>query len=265
MPINTARLLAILARNKRKGVKAVRYSPILALRYERDLISLVKILERSAIEYIDRLKVTGYIADSFPKFNLESQMKNLDSWAEEKSKAFASGVEEFHRKTWRNELNQKTGIDLKSIMKESTVKPTIDKAIKENVDLIKSIPQEYHDKIIAAIDKGMVDGDDSITLKKAIKEIGDVTESRATLIARDQTSKMLSDLNEVRQKEIGIERYIWTTSGDSRVRETHAANEGKSFRWDNPPEETGNPGEDVQCRCVADPDLSDLMAIVNQG
>lgn len=265
--INPVKLLARLARQKRKGVKAVRYSPILALRYERNLISLVKELEKAAIEYIDGLKKKGYVTDSaqFPKFDLENQMKNLDKWAEETSKKFATGAEEFHRKTWRNELNQKTGIDLKQIMKTETVKPVMEKAIKDNVDLIKSIPKEYHDKIIEAIDKGMIDGDDSFTLKKAVKEIGEVTESRATLIARDQTSKMLSDLNEVRQKEIGITGYIWSTAGDSRVRPSHAANEGKKFKWDNPPEETGNPGDDVQCRCVADPDLSDLLTTIGMN
>jgi hypothetical protein len=36
------------------------------------------------------------------------------------------------------------------------------------------------------------------------------------------------------------------------VRSAHAANNGKIFAWDNPPE-TGNPSEDYDCRCVAEP------------
>jgi SPP1 gp7 family putative phage head morphogenesis protein len=46
--------------------------------------------------------------------------------------------------------------------------------------------------------------------------------------------------------------YIWRTSGDNKVRATHAANNGKIFAWDNPPE-TGHPGEDYNCRCTAEP------------
>ena len=46
--------------------------------------------------------------------------------------------------------------------------------------------------------------------------------------------------------------YIWRTSGDNKVRASHAANNGKIFAWDNPPE-TGHPGEDYNCRCTAEP------------
>lgn len=46
--------------------------------------------------------------------------------------------------------------------------------------------------------------------------------------------------------------YIWHTAGDDRVRESHAANAGKVFAWAHPPG-TGNPGEDFNCRCWAEP------------
>jgi hypothetical protein len=47
-------------------------------------------------------------------------------------------------------------------------------------------------------------------------------------------------------------RYIWRTEQDARVRPSHAANNGKIFSMDNPPS-TGNPGEDYNCRCWAEP------------
>lgn len=46
--------------------------------------------------------------------------------------------------------------------------------------------------------------------------------------------------------------YIWRTQGDDKVRASHAANNGKIFAWDNPPE-TGYPGDDYNCRCTAEP------------
>jgi len=46
--------------------------------------------------------------------------------------------------------------------------------------------------------------------------------------------------------------YIWRTSGDGKVRDSHAANNGKIFAWDDPPP-TGHPGEDFGCRCTAEP------------
>lgn len=51
--------------------------------------------------------------------------------------------------------------------------------------------------------------------------------------------------------------YIWRTSGDNKVRPSHAANNGRIFAWDNPPA-TGHPGEDFNCRCKAEPYVSKL-------
>lgn len=46
--------------------------------------------------------------------------------------------------------------------------------------------------------------------------------------------------------------YIWRTQEDGKVRQEHAANDGKIFEWDNPPP-TGNPGDAFGCRCWAEP------------
>lgn len=46
--------------------------------------------------------------------------------------------------------------------------------------------------------------------------------------------------------------YIWRTQEDEKVRPFHATNNGKIFSSDNPPA-TGNPGEDFNCRCWAEP------------
>lgn len=45
--------------------------------------------------------------------------------------------------------------------------------------------------------------------------------------------------------------YIWRTEEDDRVRSSHAQREGQIFAWDEPPE-GGHPGEDYNCRCVAE-------------
>lgn len=57
--------------------------------------------------------------------------------------------------------------------------------------------------------------------------------------------------------------YIWRTQGDGKVRTSHAANEGKIFAWDNPPE-TGHPGEDYNCRCTAESYTPEVNESVSQ-
>lgn len=46
--------------------------------------------------------------------------------------------------------------------------------------------------------------------------------------------------------------YVWRTKEDEKVRRSHRENNGKVFAWDSPPE-TGHPGEDYGCRCIAEP------------
>jgi hypothetical protein len=57
--------------------------------------------------------------------------------------------------------------------------------------------------------------------------------------------------------------YIWRTQGDNKVRSSHAANNGKIFAWDNPPE-TGHPGKDYGCRCTAEPYTPEVNESISQ-
>lgn len=157
-------------------------------------------------------------------------------------------------------IKASVSIDISPILSKSgPIQDAMKAATQANIDLITSIPGQYFDKLGDAVGKNMEAGMRFEDLAKEVERIGDVTESRAKVIARDQTSKMNSAFNETRQKSVGIEKYIWQTSGDERVRVEHAANDGEIFSWDKPPEITGHPGEDIMCRCVAVPyfDLDD--------
>ena len=63
--------------------------------------------------------------------------------------------------------------------------------------------------------------------------------------------------SEDEQREMGITHYVWRTQGDDKVRSSHAVNNGRIFAWDDPPA-TGHPGEDYNCRCVAEPYKGDI-------
>lgn len=49
-----------------------------------------------------------------------------------------------------------------------------------------------------------------------------------------------------------VERYIWRSRDDSRVRAAHAKFDDHIFLWSNPPE-GGHPGQGWNCRCTAEP------------
>lgn len=130
------------------------------------------------------------------------------------------------------------------------------RAARANIDLIESIPEQYFDRLREDITESWATGQPWASIVDRVQEIGDITENRAALIARDQTSKLNAAFNGVRQKELGIEKFEWQTADDERVRDTHADLDGQVFRWDAPPTvdgETATPGTPINCRCVAGP------------
>ena len=157
------------------------------------------------------------------------------------------------------DLKRQTMVDLQGYLHNSgKVAEKLEQLTTANVQLIKSIHSQYLDKIQAAVIQAQVKGTPTKDLAKQIKEIGGVTEKRAKLIARDQSAKINASLTRARHEEMGIKQYIWSTSGDERVRDSHAANDGKIFSYDDPPA-TGHPGDEINCRCVAIPYFGDKV------
>jgi SPP1 gp7 family putative phage head morphogenesis protein len=146
---------------------------------------------------------------------------------------------------------EKGDISLSRILSTEGLTDVVQTQIAANVDLIQSLPDEYYKKISNAVFQGVAEGNKSTSLARDIQEITGVSRNRAKTIARDQTQKTNNLITEQRQVDLGIEEYIWITGGDGRVRDSHRRNNGKTFRWDSPPPQTGHPGHDVNCRCTA--------------
>lgn len=153
-----------------------------------------------------------------------------------------------HRDRFYAQAREAMGVDLSEIVSEEKLNRVLRLKTEENVALIKSIPEEYLARVERAVYQHVIQGQPGQkTLARKIHEIGEVSERRAKFIARDQTAKLVSALNRERNIAIGIEQYVWRTSKDERVRPSHRRKEGKTFRWDDPPEDTGHPGQDFNC------------------
>jgi SPP1 gp7 family putative phage head morphogenesis protein len=143
-------------------------------------------------------------------------------------------------------------------LRDRAIGPKLADWTTENVALIKSLPSETFDRIERIVLAGVNDGRRWEDMADEIEKRFDVARGRAQLIARDQVGKFYGAVNKARQGELGITQYRWRTSLDERVRPDHVAREGKLFSWDDPPED-GAPGQPINCRCTAEPDLSVLL------
>lgn len=159
-------------------------------------------------------------------------------------------------------IKRTTGIDV--FASDRRLDEYIKAATNQNARLITSIPEQYLGQVANIVEGNMRVGMRPSYIEKALTQQFGVTQRRARLIARDQTSKVTGEMNKQRQVNAGFEYFRWRDSSDSRVRERHheiATAETPFgigvYRWtDLPKSDKGEPiqpGSDYQCRCVAIP------------
>lgn len=163
-------------------------------------------------------------------------------------------------KEWKRAIKATLGIDiLEDYYLGDFYKKQLDEWVKDNVDLIKSIPQNTLDKMKEIVYDGFAKGKTTTWIVKEIQQTYGVSRRRAELIARDQTAKLNGQIQRAQQMDAGIEEYIWYSCKDERVRKRHRELDGKTFSWHEPPvvdKRTGrrcHPGQDYQCRCIGRP------------
>lgn len=149
------------------------------------------------------------------------------------------------------------GVDLPA--SNTNVGAQLDLYRTQNVSLITNVVDETKRRVEQVLIQGARSGVRVEDLAQQLQAAVGFSESRARLIARDQVLKLNGELTELRQREVGVEEYIWDTSDDERVRPDHALLDGTTQRWDSPPivdRRTGrraHPGGDYSCRCTARP------------
>lgn len=163
-------------------------------------------------------------------------------------------------KEWKRAVKSTLGIDIREdYYLGAFYTEKLDVWVRENVDLIRTIPEQTLDKMQEIVYKGFTRGRPTTQMVKDIQQTYQVGRRRAELIARDQTAKLNGQIQQAQQMDAGITEYIWRDCRDQRVRDSHRKLNGKKFRWDAPPvvdERTGrrcHPGQDYQCRCFARP------------
>ena len=167
----------------------------------------------------------------------------------------ANNISRFGRNQFDRQVRTVLGVN--PIMNEPYLEPQVRSFVERNAALIKDIPEQSLSKLETKLRTRIEAGDSLEKVTELVKDELRVAKNRAKLIARDQTNKFMGKLTELRQTALGVEEYIWSTSRDERVRPTHQHNQGKKFKWSDPPA-TGHPGFEINCRCVSIPVLEDF-------
>lgn len=177
----------------------------------------------------------------------------LKAMAKKKGQSLVKFSDEATKKEFKRVL----GIDL--FTNDAPLAQAVEIFSINNVQLINSLIDEATNKVQTTVLTGFQTGRRWEEIAKDLEEyVDNGVANRARFIARDQISKLNGQVTQERQKNLGISQYIWRTSLDERVRDSHRELEGTKHSWDDPPS-VGHPGEDFQCRCTAEPVLDEFF------
>ena len=192
------------------------------------------------------------------------------------TKPIIEATEEDLRERKRKAMAKQTRFQIKLNAKTDKLELSqFEDAIQDNVNLIKTIPSKYFDKIGKAVELRTVGKMSRGALVKRIRELGGVTQRRAELIADDQTAKVTERMMLARCRNAGIKRVMWLHSSISmHPRDYHKTRwdghtgkfngkpnglNGYIFPIDKPPVidrktgERGYPAQLINCHCFLTP------------
>lgn len=190
---------------------------------------------------------------------LKAYAEQLVPWATRIASRMLGEVDLRDRAAW-SALGNAISSQLHQEIRNAPVGDRMRELLGLQVSLIKSIPIEAAERVHELATKARIEGTRAKEIAEEIARTGEVTESRAMLIARTETSRAATVFVQARAESVGSVAYIWRTSLDGTVRESHRRMEGKLVHWDDPPTLdglTGHAGALPNCRCWCEPILTD--------
>jgi SPP1 gp7 family putative phage head morphogenesis protein len=255
---------------------------MIAIRYQAELVSMVQDLEaeirRQLIAALPSLAAErNAMAPRADRWDMriEEIISALTVFGRSRAERvlsslgqYADQISGFNRRAFASAMANVLGVDMFRGADGPWLQASLRSWASENARLIQSIPEQMLTQVEGIAQRALRTGADPRETARQIRERFGVTEVRARLIARDQVAKLNSNITEGRNLALGLTTYVWSTSGDERVRESHAAMNGKLCKWDDetvysdddgqtwqPRSAIGgveeHPGRDFQCRCVS--------------
>lgn len=220
------------------------------------------------------IEVRNAVSMSASRFEqkLQSIDKKLSQFVPEEIAGKLNISQNFETALWKVEK------EFKKTVKDLAIAPNLSKEQKKQIadewqNNLKLYIKDFADKEIVKLRKDMQTtifaGNRYESAIKTIQASYDVSVNKAKFLARQETNLLMSKFKQTRYEAAGIKEYKWrcvvgTPAHPTRERHkelSKLSDEGKLFRWDDPPNTAGrgenprynNPGQDYNCRCMARP------------
>jgi SPP1 gp7 family putative phage head morphogenesis protein len=233
--------------------KAYKRARVVEGKYARQLRKVAQVVQ----DLIAGFDLTDPAVYEAVQIQLEQYAKILDPWARSVTTRMITEMSSRDLQGWK-EAAARIGRNLRREIDDTPVGGVMQALLNEQTSLITSIPREAAERVRKVTLAGITEGKRPAAYIAEIMRTGEVSRSRATLIARTEVARTGSVLTQTRAQSIGCTHFIWRTIGDSDVRPGHRRLNGKAFEYLNPPlcdppDHHSLPGQIFNCRCVGEP------------
>lgn len=226
---------------------------------EKSYAAQLRKVARAVADIISGFAPVGQDNEAALRDALRRYADALTGWAQATARRMIADVANRDERSWMR-VSREMGAEIGRIVRSTPVGEAMRASMAEQVTLIKSLPIEAAQRVHRLVIEGQETGARAETIAREIMRTGEVTKSRAMLIARTEIGRASSALTMARAEAVGSVGYIWRTSRDSDVRPSHKRMEGRFVAWAEPPEldgMTGHAGALPNCRCYSEPVIPD--------
>jgi len=137
---------------------------------------------------------------------------------------------------------------------------------RDNRKLLNSLAPKHSRSLSKELGAAVIAGVGIVALRRMITDRVAITGRRGDVIAIDQTQKLQGEQQRDRQVAGSVGSYTWKDQGDDDVRLAHQGLNETVHSWADPPSEgPGHPGEPVNCRCFAVPNMDQAIIEFTSG
>lgn len=189
---------------------------------------------------------------------LERYAQIIEPWARVVGQRMVDEIDARDRRAWR-EVSAEMSRLMQVQLHATDVGALSQQRLADQVALITSLPRDAAERVHKLTLEGLTQGTRAKDIAAEIMRSGEVSKSRANLIAVTEVSRTSTEFTRARAEDIGSTGYIWRTARDRDVRHDHEILEGKFIPWNQPPiadRRTGaraHAGCIYRCRCFPEP------------
>lgn len=232
-----------------------------AERLEAEYLRALRQLTRQIDHIVKGMAPNGVVRNSMQLQKvLRDYAKTIEPWAEAVATKMVTRIARKEESSWQA-LGKTMGRNLRKEIEGAPTGQVLRAFLNEQVKLITSLPIDAANRVHDLTLEGIIEATRAKEVAAEIMKTGQVTESRAKLIARTEIARTASGLTMARATHVGATHYVWRTSGDGDVRPSHKKMNGVVIPFATAPIlEDGtqtHAGMIYNCRCYMQPIIED--------